>query len=193
MSAQSKMFYQLTLLDIPSAISSQASADGPLRCDMQDGQTSAQCGPVRVPVSHSQALREVATSGCSASATYGQPGKRLSLNDGLRLSLANRLPKPQIGSIKSAMTWKQWTTPSGRRFCRLAVSVTTMRGLGYSLRATPTATANQSAPSMSKHPGCKGLEVTPHAWCLRMGFPILWLDLGMRLCQKSQQCSSEPI
>lgn len=79
------------------------------------------------------------------------------------------------GSMASAMTWRYWTTKSGRRFCHLSLSAKTMRALGCTLSATPTAKANQACPSMRKWIGCRSItEVSPEAWRRRMGYPIGW-------------------
>lgn len=54
------------------------------------------------------------------------------------------------------------------------------RGSGSLRVATPTATANQWAPSMQKHPGCRelvriyGPEAYPEAFEQLMGWPIGW-------------------
>jgi hypothetical protein len=51
------------------------------------------------------------------------------------------------------------------------------------LLPTPTATANQDADSMQKHPGCRrqrlwtGGKTTPAHWEFVMGWPIGWTDL----------------
>jgi len=67
-------------------------------------------------------------------------------------------------------------------------------GSGGSLLATPTATANQTAPSMQKHPGCRAfvalfgaepiLEKT-YEWL--MGLPPGWTDLGLAETASYQQ------
>jgi len=113
---------------------------------------------------------------------------------GLVSYLASRLPRRGLGSMASAMTWKEWATPSGRLFCRLAVSGSIMLASGFTLRARPTAKANQAAPSMRKWRGCRGLIVTPETWCRRMGYPIAWLscgDLAMQSFRKSLRPSSK--
>lgn len=97
------------------------------------------------------------------------------LQVGLAVSLASRLPKRGIGSTAYALTWRPWDTRSGRRYCRLSLSVKIMRDLGSTLSATPTETGNQSCPSMQKWPGCQEIETTPQAWCRRMGYPLDWL------------------
>jgi hypothetical protein len=157
-----------------NAISSPASADGPTPSVSPGGPTTDLFGQVRVPVRLSQARLEAATS----RQTDGPIGSPSSLQVALEQSLASRLPIRGLGSIASAMTWVHWITKSGRRFFRLSVSEKTMRARGFTLWATPTATANQACASMAKWPGCNGIEVTHEAWCRRMGYPPEWLSLA---------------
>lgn len=55
--------------------------------------------------------------------------------------------------------------------------------------ATPTATANQTCPSMQKNPGCRGWtgEMTPARVEWAMGWPIGWTDLRPLEMDKFQQ------
>lgn len=174
MSGQLSMFDLLTLAASPNAISSQASADGRSPYVSQGGPTIAPSGPAPARAKPYPAQPEDRTP----PPTSGRHGFRSSRQAALEKSLANRFPIKSIGSIASAMTWKPWATKSGRLFCRLSASVKTMRDLGFILLATPTATANQSCASMQKWPGCRGVEVTPEAWCRRMGYPLAWLSLA---------------
>lgn len=177
-----------------SVISSPALADGAERSGLPDGQMIDLFGQVRAPVSRSRARPEAnKLGGKTLKGISGLIGGASSFNARLARSLVSKLPRQEIGSMKSAMTWKLWVTPSGRQFSRLSVSVQTISDLGFTLRATPTATANQSAPSMMKHPGCRGLEVSSGAWCSRMGYPIMWLSCapsGTRSSRKSRPSSS---
>lgn len=106
--------------------------------------------------------------------TGGRSGRCSSLQIALTLCLVSRLMRRWNGLMPSALTWKPWGTKSARQFCRLAVSVRIMSASGFTLRATPTATANQSAASMQKHPGCRGLVVNSETWRERMGYPKEW-------------------
>jgi len=179
MSGQLSMFDPTTCEGSHNAISSPESADGVMPCAWPDGPTMPPSGPARVPASRFRARREVATDGYRTTGICGPHGTGLSLQTRLERCLANRLPLQTIGLQASAMTWKPWITTSERRFSRLSLSAATMRAIGCTLWATPTATANQSAPSMQKHPGCRGLVVTPDAWRLRMGYPREWLSVGL--------------
>ncbi len=162
----------MTSEDTPKPTSSQGSADGRSPFDWPDGLTIDLFGQVRARVKLSQARLEAEMS----QTICGPTGIPSSLQIALEKSLASRLPLKSIGLMASAMTWMHWVTLSGRRFFRLSVSAKTMRALGFTLRATPTATANQASPSMAKWVGCAGIEVTPQTWCQRMGFPAEWLS-----------------
>lgn len=163
-----------TLADTPNATSSPGLGDGASHSEWRDGPTIDLFGQVVVPVRFSLARLEAATP----RKIFGRHGYPSSLQCALEKSLANRLPIRGLGSIASAMTWVHWVTKSGRRFFRLSASERTMRALGFTLWATPTATANQACASMAKHPGCRGIEVTPESWCRRMGYPPEWLSLA---------------
>jgi len=53
------------------------------------------------------------------------------------------------GSTRCSLTWKQRATPQGRLLFQLAPSMLTTDGIESGLLHTPTATANQMAPSMN--------------------------------------------
>lgn len=171
MSAPLQMCKQMSLLDTDSAISSPESGSGHTRYAAQDGLTIKRSGPDHAPAKPTQAQQEDETK----SLIGGLNGAGSSLQDRLERSLANRLPLRKVGSLASAMIWKHWVMPSGRPIFRLSPLVRTIYALGFTLRATPTATANQAAPSMRKHPGCIGMEVSPESFCKRMGLPLEWL------------------
>lgn len=182
--------------DTASATSSPASEAGPSLFASPDGQTIDMFGRVAVPVNRSRASFVVGAFAGMTQNISGPFGRHWSLNSRLTLSLANRLLRPGIGLMAYAMTWKEWVTPSGRRFCRLQLSAKAMRALGFTLHATPTATANQACPSMAKWPGCKGFEVTADSFREKMGYPQAWLKCSpvseIRSSLKSQPNSSNP-
>lgn len=173
MSGASRMCNQATLWDSLNATSSPGLAGGVTPYGSPDGRTIVQSGRFRAPVRSSRARLEAARLRLICGPNSGAS----SLQHALACSLANRWQQRDPGSIDCALTWKPWRTTSGRLFCRLALSVSTMRALGCSLSATPTSTANQACPSMTKWIGCRGVEVTPEAFCWRMGFPTAWLNL----------------
>ncbi len=81
-------------------------------------------------------------------------------------------------SDKWWLTWKGSDTRSRRRLrFRLVPSDTITGGRASGLSATPTAKANQLAPSMQKWPGCRQLDITPEAIEIRMGYPVGWTAL----------------
>jgi hypothetical protein len=167
------MFGLMMSEDTSGYTSLQGSGAGTTRFRCPD--TLDLFGRVPAPANHSRLRLEVGKIGGKTFASIsGLIGDGSSLNSHLLRSLVNRLPKLEIGSMKFAMTWKLWVTPSGRRFSRLAVSVKTMRALGFTLFATPTAKANQNCPSMVKWPGCRGIDMNPQTWAERMGYPAEW-------------------
>lgn len=174
-----------------NAISSLVSEAVATPYDLLDGTTEGRCGPAHVRANPSHRphvagwFRKI----------YAPSGYGSWLQRDLAWSLVNRL-STNAGPILSYSTWNIWATRSGRRFCRLALSVSTMRANGFTLWATPTATANQASPSMQKWPGCRGIEVSPEAWCRRMGYPETWLpslDSAMLSFPRSRKCSSKAI
>ena len=160
-----------TLKDSRSAISLQESADGPMPSVSPDGQATDPSGQAPVPVSRFRAL----PGGELPEKTSGLNGQELSWHQS-HLPFSGNKSLGVLGLIGCAMSWKKWATPSGRKFDRLSVSVKTISDIGFTLLATPTATANQNCRSMKKHPGCQGIEVSPEAWRKRMGFPPEWDD-----------------
>lgn len=78
---------------------------------------------------------------------------------------------PKAGSMRSGKCYERPT--SGRRIIAPEC--------GW--LATPTRTANQTSPSMQKHPGCRNYvkafgagPIDPSAWEWLMGFPIGWTE-----------------
>lgn len=103
----------------------------------------------------------------------------LAVRGPLGLLLRMLLSSTEPHSERWYLTWKASVTKSPHRWkFRLVPSDTITGGRASGFSATPTATANQGAPSMQKHPGCRGLEMTPEAWERRMGYPEGWTDIG---------------
>lgn len=191
MIGQSNLFGPTTCEASSSATFSPASEDGATRSDSLAGPMTASAGRFRVPANDSRARLEA-----ERLRLIGGPSSGASLlQRALMCSLANKLPLPEFGSMRSALTWKPWVTKSGRLFCRLSLSVQTMRALGFTLLATPTETANQACPSMRKWPGCRDINVSAETWGERMGYPASWLrvlDLAMPSCPSVLAFSSKP-
>lgn len=110
---------QTTFLQIDSAISSLASADGLLRSVSPIGPTISPSGPEVVPVNHS--VQPAKDAGSTTSATSGPSGSISSASVDLQLFLASRLPAllASRGSTLFRLTWKARATPLGRRICAL--------------------------------------------------------------------------
>lgn len=190
MSEASVTSRQMTLPGLGSGTSSPESEGGASPCAWPAGPTILMSGREAALAKRTAARPEAGT----LSATGGRNCIDLSFQSALALSLANRLPAQKLGLPASAMTWKPLDIGLGGALCRLAPSVRIMRESGFTLFATPTAKANQSAPSMRKWPGCVGVEVTMDTWSRRMGFPIEWLScapLATPSSRKLQQSSSE--
>ena len=82
--------------------------------------------------------------------TSGQKCLGLSKNLGPIGSLERMLLATSIwASTKCSLTWKQRATPQGRLLFQLVPSTLTTDGIESGLLHTPTATANQMAPSMN--------------------------------------------
>ncbi len=190
MSGQLPMFGPTTSEDSSSVTSSPALEDGVTRSDSPAGLILEPSGQGLAHVRHLVQQR----GGEMSRRSFGLNGVGSWLSAALVWCLANRLSDAP-GSIVSLLRWKTWTTGSGRRFSRLSASRKTISENGFTLWATPTATANQACPSMRKWPGCRGIEVTPEAWARRMGYPETWLrclDSAMPSCLKSRRHSSKP-
>ena len=94
------------------------------------------------------------------------------------------LPKTsaELQLNKQRLTSNQWVTKPAAFPCRRQTWVAITFGKDFGYLATPTATANQSAPSMSKHPGCRNFvavfgKTSPLAFEWLMGWPLGWTDL----------------
>lgn len=103
------------------------------------------------------------------------------------------LASSQWRSNKWYLTWKPADTKLHHRLkFRLVASDTITGGRASGFLHTPTRTANQAAPSMQKHPSCRGAIVTPDEWCRRMGFPKNWAHsehMETPLSRKSRKSS----
>ena len=140
----------------PSAISSQGSEDGRKPSSLPAGPPQKLYGLAPVLAKGSPVRLEAATM----QTTYGRYGFRSSRQAALERSLVSRLPLGG-GSIVSATILSPWVMRSGRRFCRLSVSAKTISDTGFTLHATPTATANQAAPSIDQASGMQGHKSFP--------------------------------
>lgn len=124
------MFDQTISEDMPSAISSPASASGPMPCDAPDGLMTVPSGPevARANLSASQAER----MGLLTSGTYGHTGTISSNSAALQSSLVSRLQARMalLGSTLYKLTWKERTTPRQRSISALRASALRTSGSG---------------------------------------------------------------
>ena len=133
------------------------------------------------PASRSQAPPPGGPEGQMMTVGSGLKCAELFRGSGLAGSLLKRLLcSTDLASRSWFLIWKPTNTKFSRRLkFRLVPSDTITGGHASGLSATPTATANQGAPSMQKHPGCRLVadEIDPDIWEIRMGFPLGWTDL----------------
>ncbi len=118
-----QMSHQMILEGIVNAISSPASVAGVTRSGSPAGRTRVRSGLGVAHANHSPKL--AAASGLLTSGTCGQTGIGSSDSAALQSALESRLRAtiPATGLIWYTLTWRDWVMPSGRRLCRLAVSV----------------------------------------------------------------------
>lgn len=133
------MFDQLSCEDLPNAIFSQASADGPLPLILPDGRAVCPFGLARALASLS--ARQVAAMGLRTSGISGRPGSTSSESAALSASLASKLRQQlgTAGSILYQQTWKQRATPSGALYWEHTASVHRISDSGCIGWRTPTA------------------------------------------------------
>lgn len=121
----------MRLPDTPSVISSPASVVGREHCDSLNGAMTDLFGRPLALVNHSQ--KTEGTGAGKILATFGRFSSGSSRTVALQRYLENNLHLrlPLDGSTAYAMTWKKLITPSGRRYCRLAVSERRMSGRDF--------------------------------------------------------------
>lgn len=188
MSDQLSMFSLWTSPDIPSAISSQASADGHMPCGLLDGQMTGQCGQDHARASHSVPQERAAAS--ETTAIYGPHSAGSSASAALQRSLESKLQARLglNGSTLYRLTWKIRATPSRRLISALRASALHTSGSAYGGLPTPSGTSNHgknhvagrldewggsSNPFRGTSLGrvhCPGFEL----WV--MGYPETWLE-----------------
>jgi hypothetical protein len=108
--------------DLPNAIGSLVSVDGPTPCALPDGTTLDLFGPVAALVNPSQPpARKKAGPTIDIS---GRIGRGSSASVALSRSLGSRLRArlPTGGSTLFSMTWSERVTPAGRHVSRLQAS-----------------------------------------------------------------------
>lgn len=164
MSEALKIFIQMNLPNLHSAISSQESESGPLPCAELGGQTIERFGQDLAPANLS--ARQAKALGLLTSGIYGQHSSTLSLNGSPPEFMVNKLrAKTDLdGSTLYKLTWKERVTPAGRSISALRASVlrTSGNGSGFLLKGWPTPLTSDStkAGNVSPRPGAMALPET---------------------------------
>ena len=135
-----RMSFQALWNSSRNAISSPALASGASPCAELVGQTTDLFGPV--PVRANLSARQAKELGLLTSGTYGPRSSTSSASSALQKSLESRLQAllPSPGSNVCAMTWKRWTTASGRSFSLLQPSKLNTSESGRTGWRSPAAT-----------------------------------------------------
>lgn len=199
--------------DTRSAISSQASAVGPMPSSLQAGALGPY-GPV--PALASLSARQVKALGLQTSGISGPLGSISSSSADLQKSLESRFQENGFipGSTLYTLTWKTWTTPSGVSRFRLRAGTLRISGKGH-IGALPTPTARdfrgpigmENLRRRQLHSRGVNLQefmqrvvgrpgyLNPELVRLLMGYPEGWANCaptGTRSSRKSQRRSSPP-
>ncbi len=121
-----------------NAISSQASACGPLRFAALDGMTIAEYGRALAPANLS--ARQAAGMGFLTSGISGPRGSTSLRSAALQSSLENRLRAEGVfrGSTLYELTWKTRVTPAGAPICALRARALRTTGQDFYSRPLPT-------------------------------------------------------
>src|SRR5450830_533125 len=129
---------QMTYEATRHAISSPESAHGLLPCVVAVGQTLDLFGPAHAPANLS--ARQAKERDLLMSGICGRHGSISSASAVLQSSLENRLRArtQTLGSTLYKLTWKPWTTPSGRSRSRLRASALQTSATGFTGWPTPT-------------------------------------------------------
>ncbi len=137
----------MTFEAIPSAISSRASASGPMPFATPAGLTIDLFGPVPAPANLSP--RQAKELRLMTSGTSGRPGTGSSRSAALQSSLASRLQArtQNLGSTLFRLTWKPWPLPSRRALSRLRAWVLRTSAIEPTSWPTPQARDHKGANS----------------------------------------------
>lgn len=139
MSDQLSMFGPGSCEDTGNVISSPEGDSGRLRSEMPGGRMEERSGPEVAPVPASVLPEKV--KGLRTLATSGRIGFGSSRSFALQSSLGSKLVQrlDMAGSTLFKMTWRERTTPLGRRYLERAVSVLRTSGSGCTSVPTPMA------------------------------------------------------
>lgn len=127
-----------------SAISSRASEDGALPCDLPDGVMTDLFGQEVVPASRLAPLEKGRRNRMSA--TYGRIGMGSSASQSLQSCLESRLKQrlPLVGWMIPLLIWKRKATPARRRYCQAMLLERVIEETGFGLLPTPEASLGHS-------------------------------------------------
>jgi len=147
------MSRQLSLLDLISATSSQASALGLTPCAKQAGPIPGPSGPDHAPANLS--ARQAKAAGLLTSGTYGLHSSTSfsTASENLSRFLASRLraKTASLGSTLFVLTWKERDTPSGRSIPALRASARPTSARDFTGWPTPDAQAMNVGCDPIKH------------------------------------------
>ena len=141
------MFTPQTSSHTPNAISSQASASGPMRFAAPAGQMIDLFGLVPAPANLSP--RQAKELGLMTSGTSGRTSTGSFRSAALQSSLESRLQASLqgLGSTLYQQTWKPWPTPSQRALSRLRASVRRTSETACTGWPTPNSTIVDAKPN----------------------------------------------
>lgn len=146
------MFCPTSSLDLPSVISSPASAYGHTHCAEPDGMTTDPSGPV--PVRANLSARQAKALGFLTSGTYGPRSTISSISADPQSSLVSKLQAAtaSLGSTLYTLTWKERVTPSGRLISALRASVRRTSDGDCSSWPTPRANDAEKRGQLAEDP-----------------------------------------
>lgn len=194
MNEASAMLEQLTLPDIPNAISSQASEAGPWRHGSQGGPMSVLSG-LQAPHASRSVSPQLPLGGAEdkpMSATCCRSSSASSRSAALQLCLGSRLATRLSGDglTKHSGEWRTSVTPAQRRYSQLCLSARDMNVSGSIGWPTPAArdgkdisrsgaflaARKRHSPSMATlllERGVLWMAITS-IYCIAMGYPLAW-------------------
>lgn len=156
------MSEQTSFWDSPSATSSPASASGVMPCAAPDGLTTANAGPEAAHALVS--ARQAKASGLETLVTSGLIGRDSSASAALQSSLASRLVRrlDTAGSTLFKLTWRERTTPLGRRYLERQASALRTSGSGCTSWVSP-AGQDGARGSLPARPHDTGIPLSQQA------------------------------
>jgi len=200
MNAASRKFSQPTLLDTGNVISSRGEAVGVLHYALRECPTITNAGQDRARVSRGRMRTsgKVAAKAKPTSGICGRNGTGSSASAALQKSMESKflVLSGKDGSTKCSVDLKQKTTPAGRLYSELRISVPTTSEGDSTLWPTPAARDGKDisrsnaflsqrlrhSPSMATRWLTLGRpwQVISAVYCLAMGYPSSWNEVRLR-------------